>query len=185
MFSFFITPYLLEEQQKIDSFWRPYIDTLPVDFSNFLAFYTPEEISMCEGSQIGARVSKMIEKFSKEYQLLCSDIPEYKQIEEQAFRKAKLLTLSRTFQLATTAEGSDSGMVPLVDMMNHKPPGQNNIACYWDAEADGFVAKANCQIRRNDELYNTYGERSNITLLTQYGFTILGNESASSFPINI
>jgi len=50
MLQAFIAVYLLEEQQKPDSFWRPYIDTLPTDFSSFPAFFTPEEISMCAGS---------------------------------------------------------------------------------------------------------------------------------------
>jgi protein-histidine N-methyltransferase len=48
----FIAVHLLEEMKNPDSFWRPYLQVLPKDFSNFPAFFKPEEIRMCAGSQI-------------------------------------------------------------------------------------------------------------------------------------
>ena len=45
--------FLLEESKKPDSFWRPYIDTLPLDdCSVFPLCYNEEEFSMLEGSPL-------------------------------------------------------------------------------------------------------------------------------------
>jgi len=42
--------YMLNEMRKPDSFWRPYFDILPTDFSNFPMFFSPEEVAMTQGS---------------------------------------------------------------------------------------------------------------------------------------
>lgn len=124
---------------------------------------------------MAVNVSRLIDRLTAEYKLICKEVPDFKQFDEKSYIKARVLTITRTFKIKKTTDADDSGMGPFVDMMNHKPPGQNNVIWTWDDTVNGKVVKAVLDIRRGEEIFISYGERSNTDLLTVYGFTLPEN----------
>jgi histone-lysine N-methyltransferase SETD3 len=127
---------LIEEEQKPDSHWRPYLDVLPKDFSNHPIFYSNEEIMMCKGSMIPMEAISKESTIMHIYSLMKKYYPEFPDYE--TFKKAKTIVDSRVFNLSHS-EVQDTrriSLVPLVDMFNHRPPssGEHAIAWSWSDE---------------------------------------------------
>jgi SET domain-containing protein len=60
-------------------------------------------------------------------------------------------------------------MAPIVDMINHS----RHINCqyYYDGESQHFVVKATKDIKRGEQLLDTYGpQKTANTMLMEYGF---------------
>lgn len=59
-------------------------------------------------------------------------------------------------------------MVPFADMFNHA----ELFNCHWfyDDEKDGFLVVADEDIKANDELFDSYGEKPNYRFFLHYGF---------------
>ena len=48
--------FIMEEQQKPNSKWKTYLETLPTDLSSLPLMYNKQEIELLEGSEIKQRV---------------------------------------------------------------------------------------------------------------------------------
>jgi hypothetical protein len=59
-------------------------------------------------------------------------------------------------------------MVPLADMLNHARPYQGTWN-YNDARG-GFLMTANTDIKKDEEIYDSYGEKSSYNFLLHYAF---------------
>lgn len=46
----YLSTFLLQERCNPDSFWRPYLDVLPKNYTNFPIFYSPEDLDWLTGS---------------------------------------------------------------------------------------------------------------------------------------
>jgi protein-histidine N-methyltransferase len=83
-----------------------------------------------------------------------------------------MLTCSRIFGL--TINGKETSLfVPYCEMLNHS-------TCYrtrwsFDHESQGFILKANRLILKGQQIFTTYGKKSNYVFLMYYGFYNLPN----------
>ena len=65
----------------------------------------------------------------------------------------------------------DLVLVPFVDMLNHQPGGSPGYL----NEASDFVIRASEESLPGEQVYYSYGAKSNLELLTVYGFVIEDN----------
>jgi histone-lysine N-methyltransferase SETD3 len=78
-----------------------------------------------------------------------------------------ILVQSRVFGI--TVEGKEvTALVPVADMLNHNIPCQ--VRWFYDDARRGFVMKAEEDIPRGDQVYDSYGNKDDSTFLMNYGF---------------
>ena len=72
-------------------------------------------------------------------------------------------------------------MIPYADLLNHS--NCPNTEWYFDDESDCFIVRSTTPILAGEEIFDTYGNKSNDILYMYYGFTISDNKNKISYPI--
>ena len=88
--------YLLEEMKNRDSPWRPYLDILPFNMSNFPILWSKEELSWLEGSIVKQWTDDKLRLWTKGYNGLANHVHQFKdEYALQELLEAMLLVKSR------------------------------------------------------------------------------------------
>ena len=74
------------------------------------------------------------------------------------------------------------GFVPYADMLNHRRPRQT--AWSYSDERGGFIIESLEDIKRGDQVYDSYGKKCNTRFLLNYGFINLDND-ANEYPLKV
>ena len=91
------------------------------------------------------------------------------------------MVCSRIFGIEIEGVKTD-GFVPYADMLNHKRPRQTSWT-YTD-DREGFIIEALEDIKRGDQIFDSYGKKCNTRFLLNYGFINLDND-ANEYPLTI
>jgi histone-lysine N-methyltransferase SETD3 len=174
----YLASFLLQEKHRPDSFWKPYVDSLPEAFPHLPLFFSEEERALLEGSFVQTLLAFQVQSLGQEYALLCQKVPGYERFSLDDFVWARLSVSSRTFGLQV---GGLQGrcLVPLADMLNHRRPPD----VLWDTSEDGqfFVMTAQNAVATGMEIHDSYGAKSNDLLLLHFGFVAENNEQDEVF----
>eukprot|EP00746_Dinoflagellata_sp_MGD_P005745 gnl/MRDRNA2_/MRDRNA2_111127_c0_seq1.p1 gnl/MRDRNA2_/MRDRNA2_111127_c0~~gnl/MRDRNA2_/MRDRNA2_111127_c0_seq1.p1 ORF type:complete len:538 (-),score=83.00 gnl/MRDRNA2_/MRDRNA2_111127_c0_seq1:118-1596(-) len=189
--------WLLSEQSRLDSPWKPYLASLPTwhDFASHPQVLSDVDARLCVAGgadalkKLKARNTSMEEEFE-----LLSSLPSWR-FSLQEFQWARLVLLTRGFTvpawyLDTEAEmnptmkdgkrtkrlklpGSKGArdvavvLAPFADMLNHN---RRPNAAWRYTTADGFVIETSKSVAKGEEILLSYGDKSNEALLLEYGF---------------
>uniref|UniRef100_A0A7S4Q3L5 SET domain-containing protein n=1 Tax=Alexandrium monilatum TaxID=311494 RepID=A0A7S4Q3L5_9DINO len=82
------------------------------------------------------------------------------------FFRARLCILTRVFQASC-----DSTLVPVVDLFNHASGADYGVSWRWNEHEQAMTATARRAHTAGEELFCSYGPRSNLLLYRTYGFT--------------
>jgi histone-lysine N-methyltransferase SETD3 len=99
----------------------------------------------------------------------------------EEFVNSKIAVSSRIFGIKIKGEDTVA-LVPYADMFNHNRPCQTKW--YYDENLKGFCIKATEEMARGDQIYDTYGLKSNAEFFMNYGFLIPENEQ-NTYAIRI
>jgi hypothetical protein len=64
-------------------------------------------------------------------------------------------------------------MVPYADLFNHSD--KPNTTWFFDDTKKAFIVMATLDIPKNREIYDSYGNKTNVELVMYYGFSIKNN----------
>lgn len=174
------------------SFYKPYMDVLPdVNEVNPTFTWSEEDLAFLEGSPVIAATKSMQTKLRNEYNMLLADegklcdrypdlFPrEYFTFENWIWAFTNLF--SRAIRLRNMKQGETLAMVPYADLINHSP----YSGAYLDAREVGdwlfktgeeeVILYADRGYRRMEQIYISYGPKSNADLLLLYGFALERN----------
>lgn len=174
------------------SFYKPYMDVLPeVNEVNPTFTWSDEDLAFLEGSPVIAATKSMQAKLRNEYNMLLADegklcdrypdvFPrEYFTFENWVWAFTNLF--SRAIRLRNMKQGETLAMVPYADLINHSP----YSGAYLDAREVGdwlfktgeeeVILYADRGYRRMEQIYISYGPKSNADLLLLYGFALERN----------
>lgn len=174
---------LIQERERGErSFWKPYIGILPTASELIPLFTWPEdELRLLEGSPTVAAAKSLKAKVQTDYNAL----------EERLFSKNRECFPENVFTLAAwqwafsilftravmlSAEKLIA-LVPYADLLNHNP----FCSTYIDIGRDFFSGTRNAvlytdrQYGKMDQVFTTYGPKSNADLLLLYGFVVERN----------
>ncbi len=70
-----LAAFLLQEKHAADSFWAPYLATLPESLHHLPFFYTPEQLALLEGSSAQRRLEVQRRSIVLVYEHLCQRVP--------------------------------------------------------------------------------------------------------------
>ncbi|KAI8150416.1 hypothetical protein BJV82DRAFT_587127 [Fennellomyces sp. T-0311] len=177
---------LMYESQLEDSFWKPYFDVLPKDFSTPM-FWNKDELEELKGTGIVEKIGKDDAEamFAQEIQPIIKDHTDIFNADVHnvdLFHQCGSLIMAYSFndqeekQVEEEEDDDDDeeqepegllAMVPMADMLNHKT-GFNNARLFHEPEC--LRMKAIKPISAGDQIYNTYGDLCNADLLRKYGF---------------
>jgi len=177
----FLATFIMQEKRKESSIWDYYIDILPKNFSNFPIFFTEEEKKWLEGSPFANQIEEKIIDIKSDYDLICKEVPEFKQFPIKEYSEIRMMVSSRIFGIQIEGIKTD-GFVPYADMLNHMRPRQTTWT-YTD-EREGFIIEALDDIPRGGQCYDSYGKKCNSRFFLNYGFINLNND-ANEFPLKI
>eukprot|EP00931_Biecheleriopsis_adriatica_P039763 TRINITY_DN22736_c0_g1_i1.p1 TRINITY_DN22736_c0_g1~~TRINITY_DN22736_c0_g1_i1.p1 ORF type:complete len:645 (+),score=152.36 TRINITY_DN22736_c0_g1_i1:55-1989(+) len=91
-----------------------------------------------------------------------------KPVEVEMFLRARLSSQTRVFQTCV-----DTTLVPVADLLNQSSTVDGaGVLWSWDSEANAMIIKAVRAHAPGEELFTTYGSRSNMLLYRTYGFTL-------------
>jgi len=174
------------------SFWKPYIDVLPeTEEVNPTFTWSDEDLSFLNGSPIIAATKSLQMKLQREYDALLggedgliNKYPDRFPKEHFTYENwvwAFTMLFSRAIRLRSLKAGEALAMVPYADLINHSPFSQ----AYIDAREGGdwlfssgeeeVILYADRGYRRMEQIYISYGQKSNAELLLLYGFAVERN----------
>ncbi|CAO2829550.1 unnamed protein product [Amaranthus hypochondriacus] len=171
--------FLIREKKLGDaSSWKPYIDILP-DFTNSTVFWSEEELSELQGSQLLNTTLGVKELVANEFANLEEDIivPHKRlfpfDVTLNDFFWAFGILRSRAF---TRLEGQSLVLIPLADLINHSPDIIQDNA--WDVRGAGlfsrellFSLRSPISVKAGNQIMIQYDlNKSNAELALDYGF---------------
>lgn len=174
------------------SWYQSYLEVLPrVDEVNPTFLWSDEDLKFLEGSPVISATKSLQLKLRIEYDTLlggedglCNTYP--KIFPKEVFTHEKWLwaftqLFSRAVRLRSTKQGETLALVPYADLINHSP----FSSAYLDAreigswlfteEAEEVILYADRSYRKMEQIYISYGPKSNADLLLLYGFALERN----------
>ena len=177
----FLSAFIMQERRKPDSYWWPYMDILPKQFTNFPIFFTEYEKAFLNGSPFQLQIDEKIIDIKSDYDLICEEVPEFAQFPLQEYSEMRMMVSSRIFGIQIENTSTD-GFVAYADMLNHKRPRQT--AWTYTDERGGFIIEALDDIKRGEQVYDSYGKKCNSRFFLNYGFINLDND-ANEYPLRV
>ncbi|KAL7484768.1 hypothetical protein ACHAW6_010392 [Cyclotella cf. meneghiniana] len=177
---------------KDESFYAPYIGVLPeVDEVNPTFTWSDEDLSFLEGSPVVAATRSLQMKLRREYDALLGGeggliekFPDRFPKEHFTYDNwvwAFTMLFSRAIRLRNLKVGERLAMVPYADLINHSAFSQ----AFIDARECGdwlfkngdeeVILYADRGYRQMEQVYISYGQKSNAELLLLYGFALERN----------
>lgn len=175
-----------------ESFWKPYIDVLPeTDEVNPTFSWNDDDLAFLDGSPVIAATRSLQMKLEREYEALLggedgliTKYPDRFPKEHFTYDNwvwAFTMLFSRAIRLRSLKEGETLAMVPYADLINHSAFSQ----AYIDAREGGdwlfssgeeeVILYADRGYRKMEQIYISYGPKSNSELLLLYGFAVERN----------
>ncbi|KAK7504177.1 hypothetical protein BaRGS_00004481 [Batillaria attramentaria] len=175
--------HLLLELYTPDSFWKPYIDTLPPDYTTPL-YFTPEELQYLKGSPtLGNSITQyrsIARQYAYFYRLLqkhpaASKLPLKDNFTFDDYRWAVSTVMTRQNLIPKKDDGDKKtfGLMPLWDMCNHANGIYNTD---FDVEKDCSLCYSQQDVAAGEQIFMFYGPRSNGEFLVHNGFVYPENE---------
>ncbi|EME28868.1 ribulose-1,5-bisphosphate carboxylase/oxygenase small subunit N-methyltransferase I [Galdieria sulphuraria] len=173
---------LYEKAKGFDSFFKPYLDILPtLDELNPLFLWSNKDLDLLQGSPTLSACEQLRDKLLREYTYLGKNIipqiPNFasKPIDFKQFQWAFGILFSRAICFPSSKR---IALVPYADLLNHSP----FCSAFIDEEKIPFgngVTEAVVYVDRlyepYEQVYVSYGPRSNQELLLLYGFSLERN----------
>lgn len=162
--------FLLSEKQSEK--WKFYFDLLPKDFSYFPIFYTDNELEYLRGSPFLSQIFEKRIEMKSDYDVICNYIPSFSSFPFIKFCQARMSVSSRIFGVTMNGVRADV-LVPFADLINHRT--QRQTQWYYDNAQNSFMIQSLEDIKEGNEIYDSYGKKSNAKLLLNYGFCLENN----------
>ena len=93
----------------------------------------------------------------------------------------RMMVASRIFGIQIEGHKTDA-FVAYADMLNHRRPRQTSWT--YDDGYGGFIIEALDDIKRGEQIYDSYGKKCNTRFLLNYGFINLNNDG-NEFPFRV
>ncbi len=165
----FLAAMLLQEKHKQNSFWKPYLDTLPKHYANMPIYFGDELLSELKGSFSLDMRQARIDSLKSEYEGICKGVPEFAQFTYDEFVWARLVVITRQFGIKVDGVETD-GLVPYADMLNHKLPRETEWT--YEEKDRAFTITALQPMARGSQVYDSYGRKCNSRFFVNYGFSL-------------
>ena len=180
-----IAVYLLLESFNDKTKWKEYLDIMPKDFSHYVHFYDKKKLELLKDTTMMCKDSYNfkynIDNIKKDAIIVYYALKEINKIPSEYLKMTEFIKLFVKFRIIVDSRAfnyekknkDETGLVPYADLLNHST--NCNTTWYFDDSKKAFIVKATKDIKKNTEIYDSYGAKSNLKLVTYYGFSIKNN----------
>jgi len=168
---------LVELFKNKKSFWFPYIGILPEEYDLKLLFRWPlKELFFIKGSRLSKASDYLKKKLKAQYEMVNKEVFQRNRLlypskifNYQNWEWSMSILLSRTISLQETKKVV---LIPYIDLLNHNPFSSSFISYRKIPLSDSkeIVVYSDKNCNKFDQLYISYGQKSNLELLNLYGF---------------
>jgi histone-lysine N-methyltransferase SETD3 len=185
IYSLSLALHLLLEQRTMDSFWGPYINTLPKQVPNSPLYWSIEEILQLKSTYAIEELAKFKVLCTKAYTHVYFRLE--KQMEMAIMKRANFTYDAFLWAFATVhsrqnrivLEGKNKqpitalALVPVYDLINHEAGG--NVTTNYNLENHELESCAVRDFKKGEEIRMFYGDRCNVELFVYSGFVVPDN----------
>jgi histone-lysine N-methyltransferase SETD3 len=165
--------YILEHLNDSECFFKPYFDILPSTFNSFPIFFTEEEMSWLEGSDLVRQIEDRKANIAADYNAVCRCCPDFAERHTlEDFLWCRTAVGSRNFGITINGVKRTT-MVPFSDMLNHYRPRETSWT--FDDSQQSFTMTSLAGIATGQQVMDSYGKKCNSKFLLHYGFAIETN----------
>ncbi|KAK9792693.1 hypothetical protein WJX73_002523 [Symbiochloris irregularis] len=153
--------------------WSAYVSALP-RLTGCVLEWHPDEVKALKGSLMAAAAQEILDAAERTWaqlQPLIKQAEDRGLIPPQSFTRARIMwglsmLLSRVARLP--ARESIEACIPWADFLNHAP----DANCYldWDPSSKAVVLKPDRAYKPGDQIFTSYGPKTDGELLLSYGF---------------
>jgi len=165
----FLAAHLLAERRRPTSPFTPYLDILPTSFPTVPLFFHKELLPVLKGSFAAHLMVRRRESLIQDFAVLRAKVPAFRHVPLRDYVWARTVVVTRVFGVKIRGASTEV-LVPLGDMLNHKRP--PDVDWTFDDERDAFVMTAARDIRRGEEMCDSYGRKPNGRFFVHYGFAL-------------
>eukprot|EP01127_Copromyxa_protea_P000620 TRINITY_DN1052_c0_g4_i1.p1 TRINITY_DN1052_c0_g4~~TRINITY_DN1052_c0_g4_i1.p1 ORF type:complete len:499 (-),score=127.36 TRINITY_DN1052_c0_g4_i1:47-1516(-) len=187
VYSLSLSLHLLIEKYELESFWAPYINSLPNVYGS--AFYwSAKDLAKLEGSKAHWEISKMKAAVAKQYchcYFRLEKQLEFAVMKRESFNwDAFLWSITTVFSrqnkiLVNGASGRQVealALIPFFDLINHE--GFGELSSEYDIENKCLRLLAVKDLKAGEQITMHYGDRPNIELVLNQGFFVPNNPNS-------
>ncbi|XP_078615379.1 SET domain-containing protein 4-like isoform X2 [Branchiostoma floridae x Branchiostoma japonicum] len=174
---------LIEKNKGEDSFWYPYIRSLPNSFTTPVYFTESELNALSPSLQEKARDLKkeLLHAFNDLEPFVTSCLPELdSKFTFDAFRWAWSVLKTRTLYqedcrspYLSNKEPQTSTLVPMLDLINHSPSAKARFG--YNVNTSCYEVRVLEPYRKYDQVFISYGFEENTELMLKFGFFVPEN----------
>ncbi|UXI17004.1 Galactosylgalactosylxylosylprotein 3-beta-glucuronosyltransferase 3 [Sarcoptes scabiei] len=182
-----LTFHLISEMNKTNSFWAPYIKTLPNNYSTIL-YMTQEDLVQLKGSSLLDEVVKIKRNVARQYAYFWMKISNehikfFGNFTYDIYRWAVSTVMTRQNSIPCKSDKNKTtfALIPLWDLCNHK---EGKMTTDFDTIKDSLIFYAMKDYKKGDEIFNCYGNRSNSDFFLHNGF-VYDDHSIVSVKVKI
>ena len=165
------------------SFWHSYLEMLPeIDDIGASFTWKDEDLELLSGSLIKNMSKFLREKIEEEYLSITKTVFAKNPDRFPAdvftlprFLWAYAVLLSRAFRLRVNGKEEVIALVPWIDFMNHDPDSKAYVSATQEVSGAMVLLKTDRSYKGNEQIFDSYGRRSNDELLLLYGFSLARN----------
>jgi len=168
-----LAAWLLQEKYNPKSFFKPYIDILPVHYRNMPIFFDDDELKWLKGSFTVKMISDRKFSLKLEYDNIVKHVPEFGRYHYLDFFWARVAVITRVFGFEVRGKKTE-GLVAMADMLNHKRP--NETSWTFDDSRNAFTITTTKRLLKNAQIFDSYGRKCNSRFFVNYGFALDFNE---------
>ncbi|CEO98007.1 hypothetical protein PBRA_006121 [Plasmodiophora brassicae] len=162
--------FLLQHRRDPSSRWQPYLQSLPASFPTVPVEFTDANLfAMLTGTIAETRIRARQAALRSEYANLLEHCPD---LGYDDFRWARTVVITRVFGVVIDGRRT-CALVPMADMLNHRPARQTSWR--YDQDQRAFVVRALEPIAVGQEILDNYGRKCNSRWLVNYGFALEPN----------
>ncbi|CAM2064134.1 SET domain-containing protein [Sulfidibacter corallicola] len=162
-----LAAFILVELHRPDSFWAPYLATLPKSFDEVPLFFDKERLADLNGSYILDWVQTRRDAIEQDHALLKTSVPRFV-FSLAEFSWAMTAINTRAFAVPSRRGGVVPAMIPFLDMGNHSETAVTRWVYQEDRAA--MVLNVTDAVRAGQQLYLHYGAKSKARFFAGYGF---------------
>ena len=170
-----LAAFMLEESARPDSFWKPYLDTLPKRFEEVPVCFDEDRLARLAGSFVLDTVLARRQILAQDYALLSASISRFS-FSFDAFVWAMTAINTRAFSVPSEDDGKVPAMIPLLDMGNHAQSAKTKW--FYEIGPEGMTLEATGPLQRGEQVYLYYGTKTRTRFFAGYGFVAEDIEEA-------
>jgi len=163
----FLAAYLLAERKRPTAPFAPYIDSLPSTFPTVPLFLQRELAPILRGTLAWTKMTRRKDALCQDFVALRGAVPAFRDVSLRDFFWARTVIVTRIFGVTIKGAATEA-LVPLADMANHRRPA--DVEWSYDEPESAFRMTAARDIRKGEEIHNSYGRKPRGRFFLHYGF---------------